>query len=127
MSTTEFEAQLRHARLFGTDCVLESVHPSARPRLQVELEAIDAARRRRRFEDAPARRRRSPAETVAIVWTLRAEGLVPAAIANKMGLSDQYVRKCLKSAPQTAWLNGKNGTETEAKGIARVAVDRTEA
>jgi len=124
---SEFEAQLRHARLFGTEGVLETVRPSARPRLQVELDAIAAARRRRRFEPAPARRRRKPDETIAIVWTLRGEGLVPTAIANKLGLSDQYVRKCLKSAPRTAWLSGESGTEMGAKGIGHVAVGRGEA
>ncbi len=120
MNAADYDAALlRHAHLFGTEGVLDVMSPGVRrSRLQVELDAIDASRPRRRFEDAPKRRRRKPVETIAIVATLRAEGLVPSAIANKLGLSDQYVRKCLKQAGKPAWLSGKSGTETEGKGIA---------
>lgn len=112
--TASFDELVQHARCFGTEGVLESAPPALRARLQIELDAIEASQPRRRFKTRK-RRRRTPEETVEAVAALRHEGLVPAAIANKLGLSPQYVRRCLKRASQTASLRGKNGSEIETQ------------
>jgi hypothetical protein len=76
-------------------------------RLQVELDALANRKRRRGRFASGKRRRRSTAETVAAVRQLRADGLVTSAIAEKLGLSDRYVRDCLRGSrtPKTGVAN----------------------
>jgi DNA-binding NarL/FixJ family response regulator len=94
------DALRRHAERYGTDGVLEVAEAvldeRAVARLRVELDAIDRARVPR-FGRVRTRRR-STVETRAAVLALRADGLVPGVIADKLGVSDATVRRHLKAA-----------------------------
>lgn len=96
--TELFASLLRHAELYGADGVLEAAEeldPGERARLRLELDALEAARKSGRFTIG-TRRRRRPEETVELAGLLRHEqGWVVSAIADKLGVSDDYVRKCL--------------------------------
>jgi hypothetical protein len=144
----EQEAYLRHARRFGVECVLETAArgwPSMRAvygsdafsydfgaalrscderlrafrMFRVELDAIDAGRKvGLRGLGRPPRRRRSTAETLEVVRQLRAERLPISVIAEKLGVKDAYVKRCLKAENGAAnphgsavdlHLNGKDG------------------
>lgn len=72
-------------------------------RLRVEVEAIAAGQRTGfRGLGRPTRRRRSSAETADAVRMLRSEGLVESAIADKLGITDATVRRCLKAENRPA-------------------------
>jgi len=94
------DALRRHAERYGTDGVLEvaeaALDQRAVARLRVELDAIDRERAPR-FATVKTRRR-STVETKAAVLALRADGLVPGVIADKLGVSDATVRRHLKAA-----------------------------
>jgi len=97
---------LRHAHEFGVAEVFETATENGfterdLARLSVELDAIEAARKQGRFT-VGKRRRRTPAETVDAVRMLRAAGLVVSAIADKLGVTDAYVRRCLKDRSETS-------------------------
>jgi hypothetical protein len=90
---------IRHAQLFGTELVFETASENGfseleLERLRIELDAIEAARKSGRFT-VGRRRRRAPDETVRAARQLRSEGLVVAAIADKLGISDAHVKRCL--------------------------------
>jgi transposase-like protein len=98
-------------------------------RLRIELEAIDAGRKvgLRGFGRLP-RRRRSADETLEAVRQLACEGLVVSAIADKLGVSDQTVRRCLTAGNGPAnphgyavksALNGKDGLAPAQSGSAQ--------
>lgn len=100
MSAT-LEEFIKHAEKFGAECVFEVASSngfSERELLQlrIELDAIEAARKGIRFT-VGTRRRRAPAETVEAVLALAHEGLVVSAIADKLGVTDAYIRRCLKA------------------------------
>jgi hypothetical protein len=94
---------IRHAEKFGVECVFETAQDDGAlsmrhlARLRLELDAIEADRKRGRFT-VGARRRRSSDETATAVLMLRDEGLVVAAIADKLGVTDRYVKRHLKEA-----------------------------
>ena len=95
----ELAAYLVHARKFGVECVYESagsLSPQERRLLRIELDAIERAPSPPRHRRA-RRRRRSLAETTEMVRELRADGLVVGAIADKLGITDSTVRRCLNS------------------------------
>lgn len=120
----DYQALLRHARLFGTEGIIDLVRPGDRARIRLELDAIDAQLAPRvRFAQPHKRRRRAPEETLDAVAALRNEGLVPAAIADKLGVSDDYVRKCLtkvrKAGERTDLQPLSGGKRSNADHIAR--------
>ena len=82
-------AFVRHARLFGTECVAgtaaDYLEPAELNRLMIELDAIDRGQKSSRGFRIGKRRRRRSDETAAMVAQLRSEGLVPSAIADKLG------------------------------------------
>jgi hypothetical protein len=97
---------IRHARLFGTECVYETGKeglPSADlARLRIELDELDAGRKSKHGFSIGKRRRRSSDETRAAALALSVDGFVPKAIADKLGISDPTVRGYLKQSGATA-------------------------
>ena len=93
---------VRHARLFGTECVEETASNYLGERsmalLRVELDGIERGLQSSRGYSIGKRRRRSAKDTAAAVVQLSVEGLIPAAIADKLGVQDAYVRRVLKAA-----------------------------
>jgi hypothetical protein len=92
-------ALLKHAELFGAECVYETACQNGFSEtelvlLRVDLDAIEARRKNGRFT-VGKRRRRSPGETAEVVSLLREHGLVVPAIADRLGVSDAYVRRIL--------------------------------
>ena len=123
-----------HARKFGVELVYETAAPGldedAHRRLRIELDAIEAERQiGLRGLGRPPRRRRSTAETMDAVRALRAEGFVVATIADKLGVSDAYVKRCLTGengpanqhgyAAESA-LNGKDGLAPSQRRLVAV-------
>jgi hypothetical protein len=99
---TTLQEYVRHAELFGTECVyetaLEEGHgPRTLARLRVELDSIEASRKSRRGFTIGKRRRRPKAETRAAVEVLSLEGLVPSAIAHKLGISEKATKEHLRA------------------------------
>lgn len=88
---------LRHARLYGTECVYETasngLSEAERIRLRIELDAIERERKGRHRR--PARRKGKAEATREAVQLLFADGLNAKAIANKLSLSDRTVRRYL--------------------------------
>jgi hypothetical protein len=86
------EALLRHARLFGTEGIVESADGLSAGELailRVELARLDSAGRGL----YRPRHRRSLAATRAAVWDLDERGLVIGAIAEKLDLTEPTVRR----------------------------------
>jgi hypothetical protein len=101
---------LRHARHFGPEDI-ERVAAGYLPaedlvRLRIELDALERTRKSARGYSVGRRRRRSRAETRDTVAQLLADGLVPAAIADKLGVSDSYVRRVVSPAEPKADAGG---------------------
>jgi DNA invertase Pin-like site-specific DNA recombinase len=95
-------AFIRHARLYGAECVYETASSNGFSErelalLRVALDAIERNRKNGRYTTGH-QRRRSPEETIRTVRLLCDGGLVAAAIADKLGISDNYVRKCLRKS-----------------------------
>jgi hypothetical protein len=93
---------VRHAAQFGTESVYETAEMEGHgsqtlARLRIELDAIEAGRKSGRFTIGK-RRRRSAEETRAAVEALSVDGLVPLAIAGKLGISETRVREHLRAA-----------------------------
>jgi hypothetical protein len=97
-----FDEFVRHARLFGTECVEETARHYLGERsmalLRVELDSIERGLQNSRGYSIGKRRRRSVKETASAVTQLSVEGLIPSAIADKLGINDAYVRRVLKAA-----------------------------
>jgi hypothetical protein len=92
----------RHAEQFGTEAVYETTEmeghgEQALARLRIELDALEAGRKAGRFT-VGKRRRRSAEETRAAVEALSVDGLVPLAIAGKLGISKRRVMAYLRAA-----------------------------
>lgn len=93
----------KHARHYGTEAVYESAEaeghgPRTLARLRIELDAIDGKPRQvHGFTVKAKRRRRSSEETKAAAEALSVEGLVPAAIASKLGIGEKRTRELLRS------------------------------
>ena len=99
---------IRHARLFGTECVYltgeqEGLSSADLARLRIELDELDARRKSRLGFSIGKRRRRSSDETRAAALALSVDGFVPKAIADKLGISDRTVRGYLKESGATAY------------------------
>jgi hypothetical protein len=99
---------LRHARMFGTECVYETGEQAGLSRadlarLRIECDAREAGRTSRtgRFT-VGTRRRRSEDETRSAVLALSVDGLVPSAIADKLGIRDRTVRRYLRQTGASA-------------------------
>jgi hypothetical protein len=107
-----FDSLLRHARLFGTECVYETagrMSDADRLRLRIELDAIDRKRKRgrsRRHTGGKAEATRSA------VLLLAADGLMPKAIANKLHVSDRTVRRYLDGGREQAGQQPKSASQT---------------
>lgn len=90
-----FNDFVRHARLYGTECVAEAASNYLGERsmalLRVELDVIRRGLQSSRGYSVGKRRRRSAKETASAVVQLSVEGLIPAAIADKLGINDSYV------------------------------------
>lgn len=102
--SVDTDAFIRHAQLFGIECVFETADSNGfsgreLALLRVELDAIERGRKAGRYT-VGSRRRRSPEETVQAVRLLRDRGLVVGAIAVKLDVSNGYVSKCLRK-PET--------------------------
>jgi hypothetical protein len=107
LTAPTFEQFMRHAELFGIECVFETAAEYLpvveMDRLRIELDAIERERRHGRFT-VGKNRRRSETETVryavALAQELAEAGLSSRAIGNKvadkLGLSDAYARRVLK-------------------------------
>jgi hypothetical protein len=141
---------IRHAERFGAECVYETARellipapvdltwltPAEREQvldgrtgfaeltqLRAELDKIERERKRGRYT-VGKRRRRSHAETYSMIVALREQGLVEAAIANKLGISRKWLRELSGEQSETAqnggrkpaWLSGKMASETEPLG-----------
>jgi predicted transcriptional regulator len=135
-SVVGLEQFLRHARLFGSDLVIETAEPLLTERelvrLRVEIDSL-VRRSSRRLSRSP-RRRRPTEETMLAAVAMREEGFVIGYIAEKLGVTEKTVRELLarhrrESAspqgphqgldrplrpPKTAWLSGENAAETAA-------------
>ena len=99
---------IRHARLFGTECVCETGEQEGLPsadlaRRRIELDELDAGRKSRLGFSIGKRRRRSSDETRDAALALSVDGFVPKAIADKLGISDRTVRSYLKQSGATAY------------------------
>jgi hypothetical protein len=85
-------------------------------RLRVELDTIEANRKRGHYT-VGNKRRRSPEETVAAARLLLDEGLVELAVANRLGVSKkrlrQLVRDHAKPGAQTRMVTRQNGARNE--------------
>jgi DNA invertase Pin-like site-specific DNA recombinase len=111
MSSTAIPALdqlIRHARLFGTECVYETgeqegLSTADLTRLRIELDELDAGRKSRHGFSIGKRRRRSSDETREAALALSVDGFVPKAIADKLGISDRTVRSYLKQSGATAY------------------------
>jgi hypothetical protein len=96
------KSYVRHAAQFGTDGVYESAEmeghgPQALARLRIELDSLELGRKVGRYT-VGKRRRRSAEETKAAVQALSVDGLVPLAIAGKLGISKKRVMEYLRAA-----------------------------
>jgi hypothetical protein len=132
-----FEQFLHHAKVYGTELVIETAEgllpERDLARLRVEMDALDR-RPSRRFSRLP-RRRRSTEETMLAAVAMREQGLVTGYIAERLAITEKTVKALLarhrreqrQSAPQqgekqvpdsasrppeTAWLSGENASET---------------
>lgn len=115
-ATLAIDQLLRHAHLFGTECVYETGKQEGLPsadlaRLRIELDELDAGRKSKHGFSIGKRRRRSSDETRAAALALSVDGFVPKAIADKLGISDRTVRGYLKESGATAYA----GTSEVAK------------
>jgi hypothetical protein len=85
---------VRHAELFGTECVYGTAEAYLAERelrrLRIELDTIEAGRRTGRYS-VGRRRRRTRAETQVAIELLLADGLTRREVAAKLGLSDRTV------------------------------------
>jgi hypothetical protein len=102
------EQLIRHARLFGAECVYETGEQAGLSRqdlarLRIECDALEAKRTTAsgRFT-VGTRRRRSEDETRSAVLALSVDGFVPSAIADKLGISDRTVRSYLRQTGASA-------------------------
>lgn len=91
---------VRHAELFGIDCVYETAEELGLPAvdmalLRIELDDIEARRMGSRYT-VGKRRRRSADETHRAVVALSVAGLVTAAIADKLGIGEKRVVDLVK-------------------------------
>lgn len=94
------ESYIRHALLFGDECVVETVYRDTecegaqRLRAQIALALKQAGKRTR-----PPKRRRPTTPGLRVqVLELRDRGLVVAAIADTLNISDRRVREILHGA-----------------------------
>jgi hypothetical protein len=92
----KLEQFIRHVEKFGPECVVETaielgLHQRDLLRLRVECDAFEARR-----EWVGKRRRRLAEDTEVMVRYLRAEGFVIGVIAEKLGISDAHVKRCLR-------------------------------
>jgi hypothetical protein len=99
---------IRHARLFGTECVYETGEQEGLPRadlarLRIELDELDTGRKSKHGFNIGKRRRRSSDETRAAALALSVDRFVPKAIADKLGISDRTVKSYLKQSGATAY------------------------
>jgi hypothetical protein len=96
---TKLRDYLRHAQLYGSDCVYETAatHLAAGELalLRIELDQLERRAVKGRFARKARKRRRSGEETLIAVVTLREQGLVVGAIADKLGISIKVVKELL--------------------------------
>jgi len=107
-ATLTLDQLVRHARLFGTECVYETAEQEGLSsadlaRLRIELDELEAGRKSKHGFSIGKRRRRSSDETRDAALALSVDGFVPKAIADKLGISDRTVRGYLKQSGATAY------------------------
>jgi hypothetical protein len=92
---------IRHAELFGTECVHETAEdhlpPSQLLRLRVDLDRIDRDRKAGGRYSVGTRRRRSAAETQQAAVQLSVEGLTTAEIGSKLGITPERAQRLVKA------------------------------
>lgn len=102
---TSVAAFIRHAHLYGTESVEEVaaayLTPGELTSLRIELDVIERSRKSSHGFSNGKRRKRSSEETAEMVEQLLAEGLVPAAVADKLGISDSRLRRVLSLSKAT--------------------------
>jgi hypothetical protein len=76
----DLEPLIRHAERYGDECLYEGLSPEDALRLRAWIEG---------------RRRRPAHETRAMIAVLDKAGLVPGYIAERLGLTEAYVRRIL--------------------------------
>ena len=90
---------VRHAELFGTECVYETAESylsgTELVQLDRELTRIDTDRRKR-FGSVPTCKRMSVERKREVVAFLDREGLPDSRIANQLGVSERWVRALRK-------------------------------
>lgn len=97
------EQYVRHAELYGTECVYETAEeeghgPTTLALLRIELDSIEAGRKSSSGKYTVGKRRRRGAdETHRAVVALSTAGLIPAAIANKLDISKNRVQQLLRA------------------------------
>jgi transcriptional regulator with XRE-family HTH domain len=128
MRRPSLDGLIRHAEKFGVIGVYETgelyLEEHELLRLRVELDAIEAVKSNGRR----ARRRRRPhAEQVEAARLLAAEGLDPEAIAAKLGVTMEHVRKLLRgpeSAPSESRAPTRPGVPVPSLGPTAYEVGR---
>jgi hypothetical protein len=94
------EQFVRHAQLFGTECVHETAEgylgPRALLRLRVDLDRIDRDRKAGRYT-VGKRRRRDNDETRQAAIQLSVEGKTTAEIGDILGVSPEHAQRLVKA------------------------------
>jgi hypothetical protein len=99
-----YDELLTHARKFGSECVYETATTYLARRelamLRSELDELSSSSKRSR-RPTTSKHRRTDLDLIEQVIVLRDEGLVPAAIADKLNLGERRIRSILTTS-QTA-------------------------
>lgn len=102
---TTLHAFTLHARRHGTELVEETaalyLPADELTSLRIELDVLERGRRGTNGFSNGRRRKRSTEETAEMVNHLLAGGLVPEAVADKLGISDNHLRRVLSPSKAT--------------------------
>jgi hypothetical protein len=119
-----YDEFVTHARRFGVECVFETATTYLARRelalLRSELDELSSSSKRSRRPTA-SKHRRTDFDLIEQVIALRDEGLVPAAIADKLNLGERRVRSILATSQTSQsttqkWLNQAGDDASYAVG-----------
>lgn len=106
MREYELDSYLRHLEHFGPESVVDTAEDFLSRgdfvRLQIAVDEWERKQRSRHGFSVGRRHRLSPEELSERVGVLAADGLVPAAIADRLGVSDRAVAKTLRGLEDAA-------------------------